>query len=223
MRSHYWTCSKFADWLRGTKYPFSAGFDDWDDIHEEARSAHPFRYWLAETGLRWVQDVVFYIPDTWESIGHYCRNRFIQRVHLIDTKWPPGHWMDTDERILRGVMEALVFYVEIDCGAWGTKKDPREAGLEHLDWEAGLVHEDWVDDDLVGTPTDQAERAMEVKSLYLWWKDERPARLDPYDFVDEEAEGLERYKECIRMEEEQQEEDDNNLIRVIKARHGMWT
>ena len=223
MRFYFWTSSKFADWVRGTKYPYSAGFDEWDDIRDKARAAHPIRYWLAETLLDWIQDVVYYIPDKCHSIRCYCRNRFINRVHLIDTKLPPGTWQDTDTRILYGVMEALVFYVEVDCAAWIKKGTPREKGLEHLDWEITLTHDDGVEDGLTGKPTHQAETAMEVMELYLWWLDIRPNRPDPYDFVDEGAEGLEKYKEYTRMEVEQEEEDEANLIRVIKARGGMWT
>lgn len=224
MRSHYWTCSKFADWVRGTKKPSSATLEGWDEFEAETSAAHPFRYWLATTALDFIQDVVFYIPDKCFDIRCYCRNRFIQRVHLIDTKLTPGTWQDTDRRILHGVMEALVFYVEVDCAAWTKeKKTLREKGLEHLNWEITLTDEDYKEEGVETQPTDQAKRAMEVKELYLWWKDVRPDRLEPYDFVDEEADGLDRYKVCQRMEDEQEAEDTAMLIRVIKARHGMWT
>ena len=224
MRSHYWTCSKFANWLRGTKKPASATFHGWDLFEASASASHPFRYWLATTLLDKLQDIVFYIPDKWDDLCCYCRNRFIQRVHLIDTKLPPGQWMDTDTRLLHGVMEALVFYVEVDCAAWTKEKMTEgEKGLKHLDWEIDLVHEEWVADELIGMPTDQALAAAAVKRLYIWWTVIRPARVDPYDFVDEESEGLERYKLCTTIENFFEAEDEEMMMNVIRYRRGMWT
>ncbi len=226
MRTYYWGCSKFANWLRGTTYPPSATFKGWDEIHEEAKVAHPFRFWLADTLLDSIQNVIHYIPDKWDNLCCYLRNRVINRTHLLDTKLPPGQWQDTDTRILYGVMEALAYYVEVDCAAWTKKGTPREKGLKHLDWEITLTYdEDWMDEVIRGEPTDQAKSAMEVKELYLWWKDVRPNRPDPYDFIDEDIPNTDkdRFKEYTRMEQEYQDQDDAMLIRVIKARHGMWT
>jgi len=47
-RSNYWSCSKFADWVRG-KPKLSAGTSDqWHEWENEAKRYHPVRYWIAE-------------------------------------------------------------------------------------------------------------------------------------------------------------------------------
>ena len=51
MRNHYWTCSKFADWLRGSPKGGAKTSGEWRKWEIEAKSAHPIRWWLAEEGL----------------------------------------------------------------------------------------------------------------------------------------------------------------------------
>ena len=60
MRNHYWTCSKFADWLRGTPKPGAETSDGWRVWHKKAKSAHPFRYWLADDVLGYLQTIFSY-------------------------------------------------------------------------------------------------------------------------------------------------------------------
>ena len=36
-RINYWSCSRFADWIRGTNKPFALEWDDWDTWTEEAK------------------------------------------------------------------------------------------------------------------------------------------------------------------------------------------
>lgn len=123
-----------------------------------------------------------------------------------------------------------------------------EAGIEYLEWAAGLKHdEDWIDKNApsFGEPTRQALAAQETLTLYNWWKNERPKRLDP-----SEASGWSQYYEKnqkpgddvlnifnhtgrderakivnIRYEikKEQEDEDTAMLIRLIKIRQSLWT
>ena len=48
MRNHYWTCSKFADWIRGTTKGGAKTSEGWDEWETRAKSAYPVRWWLAE-------------------------------------------------------------------------------------------------------------------------------------------------------------------------------
>jgi len=175
------------------------------------------------------------------NILHYLRHRFIKRMHLIDTKLTKGQWWDFDARLLHGCMEGLVEFVEVECAHMANvfeKKEnkthgtPREIGLHHLDWEIGLGDDN----------KSQSETAKEVKEIYLWWKDERPKRIDPWG-VDGELEALDtkyglalsgqppavcelysaEYKKIGIQEEECGEEDDHMLIRLMKIRRNLWT
>jgi hypothetical protein len=55
-RANYWSCSKFANWLRGTAKPGAATSKGWREWKNEAQRSHPVRYWIAEEGLGYVQD-----------------------------------------------------------------------------------------------------------------------------------------------------------------------
>lgn len=203
-RINYWTCSKFADYIRGTCKPSSATSGGWNTWKKEAKLAHPVRFWIAEEGLDIVQDILNYPTDKIWDARCYIKNRYVTRSHaLTSTTLKRGQWCDLDHRILHCLFEELVNFVEIEK-AWMNvvfddeekKKYPKkkwyqlhwrnaDAGLAHLGWEMGLIndsnsgystgHEDF------GKPTHQAIGAKEIYELYNWWVNERPKRKDPHD------------------------------------------
>lgn len=211
MRNTYWSCTKFADWLRGTDKPYAETGEGWRDWKIAAKTAHKFRYWLAEEGLDHLQNFVYYIPDKIYSVKYYVNNRWVSRTHSL-TAHPrdikPGTWADVGNRFLPCLFNELVDYVEVELAwsniAWSEEarkkfKPPfyasgwfrwrtwrsREAGLDHLRWAAALVkNEDWgLQPGHVdyGTPTPQALNAIECMNLYLWWTEVYRNRLDPMD------------------------------------------
>lgn len=232
MRMHYWSCSKFANWLRGTPKPFALTSEGWDAWHADAKRIHPWRYWLAEEGLDIIQDLIHWPADLYYTARHYVNNRFIHKLQYLPTRLVPGKYYESDTRILHGVFETLVDFVEIEkatMSVWlhdDAKRsryswDGRSAslGIEYLEWETKLVYTNDIldsEDERVGQPTQQATNAQEILALYRWWKEERPARPDPW-------EGEMSYGERTALIEKQDQEDDEMLIRLIKIRRGMWT
>lgn len=210
MRSHYWTCSKFADWVRGTPTLVAGTSEEWDAWNEKAKAYNPFRFWLAEEGLDYLQKVVYYVPDLLHSIKYYINNRWVTRTHALtaharDIK--PGNWRDVGDRFLPCLFNELVDFVEVELAwwhvvcddeaakefkspwyargwfRWRTWRNP-ECGIANLNWQRKLVYdEEWIEktDPKFGKPTPQAEKAQEIFDLYYWWKLARPARPDPYD------------------------------------------
>jgi hypothetical protein len=211
MRSHYWTCSNFADWLRGTEYPTFAGLGDWDTIHDAAKKAHPVRYWLADTGLDVLQTIIFYIPDKLYDIKCYINNRWVDRTNALvahPRDINPGSWHDVGNRFLPCLFNSLVDFVEVELAWWHVVWDDEaykkfrapwyargwfkfsfwrspECGLANLEWQRNLT---WGEDEMLdkddpryGKPTSQAIKAQEILDLYTWWTVTRPARLDPYE------------------------------------------
>jgi hypothetical protein len=206
MRS-YWTCSKFADWLRGTPKLAAGTSKEWRQWKKEAKAAHPFRYWLVESAMDRVEDVVKWPSKTWDDISSYINNRWVTQSHTLQSHTlAKGQWWDLDSRILHCMFDSLVDFVEIETAwkhvacsqeaaakysppwwrtrffRWRNWRSP-EAGISHLSWEAELVYGDGdgvrSDDPLYGTPTTQALSAQETLTLYHWWKDVRPLRPDP--------------------------------------------
>lgn len=223
MRSHYWTCSKFADWVRGTPKGAAKTSEGWDEWHKLAGQSK-FRYWLAEEGLDYAQKIVFFIPDTLYSIKYYINNRWVTRTHAL-TAHPrdikPGTWSDVGHRFLPCLFNELVDFVEIELAwwhiAWNTEDRAKynvpfwatgwwrwrvwrcpQAGLDNLEWQRKLTWEqDYPDQELgdkVGKLTPQAVKAQEILDLYTWWTQTYRNRPEPM-----EASGWTAYCEAARL------------------------
>jgi hypothetical protein len=208
---NYWSCGKFADWLRGTAKPTAETGKGWRVWREAAKESHPVRFWIVEEGLDHVQNFVNWPMDKLNDIRYYINNRWITRSHCL-TAHPrdikPGEWRDVGNRFLPCLFNELVDFVEIEQAwhhciwddetqkkyqvpwwrksflRWRTWRCP-DAGVEYLVWASGLK----IDDSLgvrkgeegFGEPTQQAKNAKEILELYRWWKVERPKRPDPHD------------------------------------------
>jgi len=280
MRNTYWTCSKFADWLRGTaKIPVGTA-EEWDNWHTTAKMRHNFRYWLAEEGLDHAQKFFCGPIDLLYAVKYYINNRWVTSTHAL-TAHPrdikPGEWCDVGNRFLPCLFNELVNFIEIESAwshiVWGSEEDRAkykapfwatgwfrwrtwrcpQAGLDHLAWEMTLKYnEDWIDKDdpKFGQPTPQAVKAQELLELYTWWTVTRPTRPDPYEASGwsaacdalREANGpgvLSMFREnndpklkkasdkahklLHKIEADYEKEDEAMMIRLIKARHGLWT
>jgi len=221
MRSHYWTCSKFADWLRGTPKLKMGTSEEWDEWYKTSEKAHPIRYWIAEEGLDHIQKFVYYIPDQLNDIRYYINNRWVSHSHAL-TAHPrdiqPGSWSDLGSRFLPCLFNELVDFVEIEQAwhhcmwsdeaktkfnvpwyrkgwlRWRTWRCP-EAGMEYLKWASNLTNEEFLEEgeEHKAEPTYQAKAAKEIIELYTWWTTVYRNRPDPHD-----ASGWSEYCEASR-------------------------
>jgi len=206
MRSRYWSCGKFADWLRGTMKPHSATSKGWKEWEGQAKSSHPIRYWIVEEGLDGVQNVINYPKDKVYSAKYWFNNRFITKTHAMTSNLPKGQWHEFETRLLHSMFDELVNFVEIEqawnCIAWDddaakkynvpfyargwfrwrTWRSP-EAGIASLEWASKLTDEEFLPDDKKdkAKPTHQANTAKEILELYHWWKNVYLNRPDPHD------------------------------------------
>ena len=258
-RKNYWSCSSFASWILyqfNIKKPGAETLHGWKLWKQKSIAKHPCVYTVVEDWFDNLQDIVYFPYDVYDNIRTYIRNRFITRTHLIDTKLKPGQWHETDTRLLNGMMELLVDFIEIEKAhmyIWSTpdEKKPwylryrflrwgenrsRENGLAYLDWEIQLT------DDREQYFTQQALSAQSQNELYIWWKDIRPNRPDPYEvtgwnayyeihpktdfFDDNEPNNTELRKlshKIWELEESWHKEDEEMLNKLIKIRRSLWT
>ena len=209
MRSNYWSCTKFADWIRGTNKLGAGTSEEWDEWRTTAQMRHNFRYWVAEEALDAVQNFVNYPMDKLNDIRYYINNRWISKSHAL-TADPrdirPGSWSDVGNRFLPCMFNELVDFVEIEQAwhhcmwsddaktkfdvpwyrsgwlRWRTWRCP-EAGMEYLKWASTLTNEEFLDDDKKSeaVPTYQATAAKEIIALYTWWTETYRNRPDPYE------------------------------------------
>lgn len=206
-RFKYWSNTKFADWIRGSNKPDVATAGGWRKWREQAKKDNPVRYWMAETGLQTLQDIVNWPTDQLYSVKYYITNRWIDQSHALvahPKHIKPGDYMDFDYRILHCLFDELIDFVEIEKaysnfrwheeklkqlkwwqgGRWRTRTwRNAEAGIDHLKWEISLTDEEWLDAEQkhLAKPTRQAEAAAEILELYQWWTHVYPNRPDPYE------------------------------------------
>lgn len=221
--SNYWSCTPFADWLRGTAKLSAGTSEEWDEWTTRAQMKHNFRYWLAEEFLGHLQDFVTYPVRKIYDLKYYINNRYVTRSHSLtahakDIK--PGNWCDVGNRFLPCLFNELVNFVEIETAwshvAWGsaevrakyetpfyatgwfrwrTWRSPA-AGLDHLDWAMTLTNEEWLEEGKKheAVPTSQATSAKEIKELYTWWTVTYPNRPEPM-----EASGWSAHCDAMRV------------------------
>lgn len=207
---HYWSCTKFANWLRGTTKPHSATGKEWSEWRDRAKTTHKFRYWLAEECLDSIQNFIWWPVDKLYSIKYWLLNRFRTKTHaLTSSSLQRGQWHELDTRILHCLFDELVDFVEVELAwkhlVWSDKSLRKKykmpwhavgwfrlrtwrcpkAGLDYLDWETTLVWDESsgtsLDHPNYGKPTYQATKAKEVLELYYWWKNVHPNRPDPHE------------------------------------------
>ena len=218
--STYWSCTPFADWLRGTKKLSAGTSEEWDDWTTAAQMKHNFRYWLAEEALGHIQDFVTWPNRKLNDVRYYINNRWVSRSHSL-TAHPrdikPGQWQDVGNRFLPCLFNELVDFVEIEQAwhhclwsddmktkynvpwyrkgwlRWRTWRCP-EAGMEYLRWAETLTNEEYIKEGEKVEPTYQAKAAKEIIELYTWWTTTYRNRPDPYD-----ASGWTASCEAIRL------------------------
>lgn len=209
MRANYWTCSKFADWIRGTAKPHAETSKGWNLWKKTAKEKHPIRYWIADDGLDYLQNIWMWVPDQLNNIRYYINNRWVHITHgMMSHSLEPGKWHEFETRLLHSAFDQLVDFVEIEqawhhvCwdeearktfktpwwrkhwwSRWGKVWRCPEAGVAYLEWASGLTLNDFRNpsDPNWNEPSPQAMNAREALELYNWWKYDRPARPDPYD------------------------------------------
>ena len=220
--TNYWSCTKLADWIRGSAKPLAGTHEQWEDWRNTAKSVSKFRYWLAEEFLDYVQDVITWPVRQLYNIKYYINNRWITRSHALtahsrDIK--PGTWCDVGNRFLPCLFNELQDFVEVELAWWHLAWSPEErakynmpwwavgwwrvrlwrcpqAGLDNLDWQRQLV---WKEEEClpnspnIGKPTPQALNAKEILELYTWWTQTYRNRPDPY-----EVSGWHDYCESLR-------------------------
>jgi hypothetical protein len=248
-RFNYWTCSKFADFIRGTEKPFALEWKEWDEWKDTQKKERPIRFWLSDTLLGYMQDVIYFPYDIYSHCKHYIRNRWIDKRHYLKTGLKPGHYYEFDERILHGLFNELIDYVEIECAHLSflnedkkyTVKNGRciEAAYDYFEWSNNLKEEG---EDNNETLSEQAIQSRELQELYEWWKLKRPLRKDPDELSgwkthceisedhlfdnDISEEKIEEVNQILTMldniEQSQYDEDTDMLIRLIKLRRHLW-
>lgn len=189
MRTRYWAESPTVNYLRslfGIVKPKAAQWGEWDDWKQKTKAEHPVGYWMTEKLPEYLEKIPEIFVDPFHNARYYVRNRWHRQTHVLPTRFKPGEYHDLSERLLHGMMESLVDFVEVEK-AWMQyicAKDDEvvtldrygrsaKAGLDYLQWEVTLDDPSLEENERSLT---QAASAREVIAIYTWWKSSRPNR-----------------------------------------------
>jgi hypothetical protein len=178
---------------------------------------------------------------SWMNAAGWKLRRYLHRDYrnVKITSLPRGYY-DADTRLFYAAFDLLVEFVEVELAWmalimpeegeevklpwWQTKNAYQKAHAEELAMQYFKWAEEYVDENDPTQGHPKAAAHKELKALYLWWKYERPVRINPTDYYwnnrksDDQA-----LKKSMSMEESFEAEDTANFIRLVKSRGAMWT
>jgi hypothetical protein len=237
--------------------PGYATAQEWKKWNRITQSKYPLTYLLSETLSQWISLQTRNISAPFKKIYNFFYYRFYEKNHLVQTSLKPNYY-DADLRMLHANFQLLVDFVEIECAAGCRESHQKPSLVKRLTqglnaWrnpELGLKYLDphAIDENEPGV--DQIKRQnqsnAELKRLYIWWTQERPARVDPYDtekwtnfhsghtgqdvwdWVEPNNKQTRQQlndavAESIKLEDHYNREDQENLEKLIKLRKYLWS
>lgn len=215
----FWSDSKFAKWIYGEKPEYNPNghydTEGWHKYQEELKRLKPIRYWITEVFLDEFQDIVYLPYDTYRAIKRYITNRFRDKTHVLISTLPKGKWHDMDTRILYANFDSLVWFVEVELATEASEEG--ETGVDVLNWHCDFK--------LEGKLMDSSKAFRKVRTIYNWWKFERPIKEKAIEdgwtatTVDREI----KTGRLSQLEAELDKEDTKMLCELMKVRRVLWT
>lgn len=187
-----------------------------EDYYKEVKEKYPIRYFFRLTLVNWFKSYI------WCDSGlaplqrwHYwLASHTTRKYHLLDLRQPKNScdqyrwgWIDSDLQMLYACFNILKSYVEEEKPYFLTEEDvARDESLRA-----------------------QYEHGQEIKALYHYWTVERKVLADKRDLLlkkwskawHEQRDSA--MQELNKFEDEFAALEDLMLVRLIKARRGMWT
>jgi hypothetical protein len=163
--------------------PDAATMEEWIEWNTNAKQ-HKLKWFIADTVPTWFAVTFQY---RYENTISKLKSKYIRKHNLIKIKsLKDDEWYDTDTRIMHATFQLLVDFVELEkshmqimlcediAPKYMRKANYRSAemGIKYLDWEISLKKEGGLN---------QSKNAKTIKELFLWWKYDRPSRIEPMD------------------------------------------
>lgn len=181
---------------------YSEDDETWNEWYKRTKQEHPFGYFLTETLPSGIDKVCRLYRNPIEDSSAYISNRYGHKIHYLPTGLQPGKYYDYKYRLLHGMFQSMVDFVEVELAghhwqwrgkearekydtnwyyktapiSWFTAWRCPQAGLDHLKWAMTLdqPNVDEYGNDL--SSPHHAAHAKELYELYMWWTTDRPNR-----------------------------------------------
>lgn len=213
----------FTELILGEQIPLALEYHQWDQYYAQLRTRKPYRYWIAQRLFKTIKRVILWPYRTILGIRAYIHNRWISKTHYLKTGLTPGYYYEFDDRILYGLFNELVEFVEIQLAHISLHNDTKKyqfkdgrcvaAAYDYFAWADSLT-EEW---DL---PLKQSMQT--VQELYEWWTISRPQRIESHE-ITPATHGNDFLNIRISNDYDYYQEDTQQIIRLIKIRQNLWT
>lgn len=196
----------------------------WEDWHEEVKSKHPIKYFVAETAGDFVRFKLFYpvyrpIQDAkYWVVSHIVPKR---RYHMLDLRQPKNEddidqyrygWLDVSERMLYAIFNLLDQFVKYEMKNY------------YCPTEEDILKEDNL----------QAQKDIyfEILEIHKWWTvDRKDAHKQCNELRNKWHSLLKQndpqtqiiWDKMREMDDELERKTDEMIIRLIKIRRSLWT
>jgi len=171
---------------------------------------HIFKEWFRDLwGIRHFRDFKYWLKNT-----------FVRKHHIIKTKLPMGQWYDTDTRMLYGMMNLFIEFLE--------KEEP----FETIDYDSNEYWKKVKEDILVVKAwwENYDNRLKEIEEALDAWHDVqfvncKDCSNDWIDRLNQEdtPEIKELFERHTELEDKLDKEEDEMLKKLVDLRHFLWT
>ena len=140
MRVHYWSHSRFANWIRrisGAPTPLDSGTStEWREYNKKQIAHSPFVKYITDDLFNIIQDLFYFPYDITHKFFYWLNKRYIRPSHIIPCGLKRGEWHESETKLLHGMFSELVDFVEHQKAsmAWHGKSDYAKANDKFVPW-----------------------------------------------------------------------------------------
>lgn len=204
--------------------PFTSATDLFDSLEKqderrEIGKKYPVKYFLSET-LPKSKDILIRKID---NVKWGIRYRTTDRYDLLKMPTVSKSYHDRDYLLLHSVFTIIIDYVEIECARMHVMADNESPKLKRKERSRfyGIAHLDW---EINQTGGMQAENALKIKELYLWWKDCYLERECSYTMASRKHKDTRKIASCMCAIDEFYFEEEQTMLKLaIDVRRSLWT
>lgn len=205
--------------------PFTSAIDLFDSMErqdkrkKEIGKKYPVKYFLSETLPKSKRKLIRKI----DNIKWGIRYRTIDRYDILKMPTVSKSYHDRDYLLLHSVFTLITDYVEIECARMHVMSNDQIPDMKRKDRSRfyGIAHLDWAISQTSGA---QAENALKIKELYMWWKDCYLERECSYTMASRKHKDTTKIASCMCAIDEFYHEEEQTMLKIaIDVRRSLWT
>lgn len=197
----------------------NSGEPTWEDYYAKLKELYPIRYTLLRTIPRFFSLKFYFISRYLDEARYYIVSHTVRRYHMLDLRQPGlindtdsyrYGWVDSDRQIEFALFNILNNFMKNEFHLPIDEELPKDSNAK--EWRDGL---------------------SELKEIHNWWNVQRKIDVSKESTLlrlwssanrNKDQNLKEHYWNELRaMEDYNRAKLDNMVVRLVAARHFMWT